>query len=156
MTKLQPNAETFRIRALAFLLSKSLDQAQLEIQKALELQPNWESIRIAAAMIDYFGALSPVVLPRRIVQWPEPIEWSYVRSEDQSLTRLRDASKIFQELAQQPFREKDERQVLESWYLACLANDSERQKEMVEYCQKLLASDPTHYRAIAWVTARNI
>jgi hypothetical protein len=75
-TDLEPNAETFRLRALSYLVSKDLDRAQLEIQKATELGGRWESVRLAAAMIDYLSSLSPAALPDGgAVAWPEPVDW---------------------------------------------------------------------------------
>jgi tetratricopeptide (TPR) repeat protein len=151
----EPNAETFRIRALSYLASKDLSQAQLAIQKALELQPRWVSIRFTAATIDYFSALSPAVLPDRIVLWPEPVDWTHVKRDDESLTCLRKAVEVLQALVEETENTREEEQRLEAWRLACLANDPERQEEAIEYCRVILGTDPTHYPAIAWVVARN-
>ena len=40
MAEIRPNAESFRILALASLATKDLNQARLEIRKALELEPS--------------------------------------------------------------------------------------------------------------------
>lgn len=155
MAKLKPNAETFRIRALAYLARGDLALARLEIRKALEMEPHWESVRLTAATIDYFSALSPAVLPNRVISWPEPVDWTLVKQDDDSLARLRGAAKVFRELAQKLVKEKDRRQMLESWCLACLANDPDQQEEAIEYCREILKADRTHFRAIAWATTRN-
>lgn len=47
--ELKANTETFRIRALAYFVTKDLGQARLQIQKALKLEPRWESIRFTDA-----------------------------------------------------------------------------------------------------------
>jgi len=156
MTELKPNAETYRVRSLAYLVTKDVRQARLEIRKALELEPRWESIRFTTATIDYFSALGTPALPGRVVPWPEPVNWALVKRDDESLTRLREASKVFRELAEEPGKQKDERQTLESWCLACLLNDPERQEEATAYCQRILQTDPAHFRAIPWVMARNL
>jgi len=155
MSELKPNAETFRIRALAYLASKDLGQARLEIRKALELQPHWESIKFTSAVINYFSAISATALPNRPVAWPEPIDWVLVKRDDESITRLREAEKVFRELAEKSNKKSDRRQSLESWRLACLANDPDRQAEAISYCMETLKTDRTHYRAIAWALARN-
>lgn len=155
MTKIKPNAETFRVRALAHLVAKDLAQARLEIRKALELEPRWESIRFAAAVIDYFSALSAAVMPDRLVPWPEPVDWVQVKRDEESTGRLREAAGLFRELAEDPAKKDEERLMLESWCLACLANDAERQEQAIEYCRSILKADPTHYGAIAWARARN-
>lgn len=152
---IEPNAETFRIRALSYLGTKDLSQAQLAIQKALELEPRWVSIRFTAATIDYSSALSPAVLPDRIVLWPEPVGWIHVKRDDESLTHLRKAAEVFRELAEGTEKVGEEKQRPEAWRLACLANDPERQEVAIEYCRAILGADPTHYPAIAWVVARN-
>lgn len=59
----KPNAETFRIYALLYRVTKDISKAQLEIQKAQELEPRWKSIRFNAAVIDYFSAISPIAVP---------------------------------------------------------------------------------------------
>ena len=155
MSELKPNAETFRIRALSYLASKDLGQARLEIRKALELQPHWESIRFTSAVINYFSAISVAALPSRPVSWPEPVDWVLVKRDDESTTRFREAEKVFRELAEKSNKKGDERQSLESWGLACLANDPDRQAEAISYCKEILKTDRTHYRAIAWALARN-
>ena len=70
--QLTPGAETFRIRALAHLATKNIAYAQLDIQKALALEPRWERIRHTAAVIQYFSALAHVAIPDRLDPWPEP------------------------------------------------------------------------------------
>lgn len=151
----EPNAETYRIWSLLNLLTRDLGQARLEIQRAQQLQFGWESIEFTAAVIDYFSAMSPVGLPERLIPWPVPVEWTVIKVDDESLKRLRKAAGVFKQLAERPGRGKDERQTLESWHLACLSNDSDRQEEAAEYCRALLRADPTNYRAIPWTLARN-
>lgn len=156
---IEPNAETFRIRALSYLVTKDVSEAQFEIQKAIEREPRWESIRFTWAMIYYFSALSPVclpgLLPDRIVTWSEPVDWILVKRDDESVEHLRKAAEVFHELSKRREKEEKERQILQAWYLACLANDPERQEEAINYCRTLLQADPTDYHALAWDIARN-
>lgn len=150
-----PNAETFRVKTLIHLVAKDLAQARLEIQKALELGPRWESVRFTAAVIDYFSSLSPAILPGRLVAWPGPVDWTYVKRDPESIMRLRRAAMIFQELSGEEEKPEEERQRLMAWRLACLANDGEKQEEAIQYCQEVLLAYPTHYPAIVWAVARN-
>lgn len=152
---IKPNAETFRIHALLYRVTKDISKAQLEIQKAQELEPRWKSIRFTAAVIDYFSALSPIAIPDRLISWPEPVDWALVKNDDISLKHLRRASEIFQELVQETPTRWEEQQRYKVWRLACLANDPERQDEANEYCQIILRSENTNYGAIAWAIARN-
>ena len=153
-TGLEPDAETFRVRALSYLVSKDLDRAQLEIQKATELGGQWESVRFTAAMIDYLSALSPAALPNSgSVAWPEPVDWHLVKRDDESLARLRGAARAFDELVATA-EEPEGKRGLQTWRIACLANDPEEQGEARDYCRAVLEADPTHYRAIMWGVAR--
>jgi tetratricopeptide (TPR) repeat protein len=152
----KPNAETFRILALAHLAKKNLAQARLEIQKGLELQPNWDSLQFTAAMIDYFSGLAVPALPDRIVPWPEPVTWALVKRDDESLQRFREAARTFTNLAERSHMEQEERSTLQSWVLACFANDPERQDQAASYCTACLIADPLHYRAIIWASARKL
>jgi tetratricopeptide (TPR) repeat protein len=120
MTNPKPNAETYRIRSLIYLAARNLPEARLEIQKALELEPRWENIQFTAAVVDYFSALSPAILPTQPVAWPEPVDWAYVKRDDESLTRLRKAADVFQTIASGVEKTSEERQNLTSWRLACL------------------------------------
>lgn len=156
MSNLRPNAETYRIRALAHLLSRDLEQARLEIRKALEMEPHNENILYTFAIIYYLSALATTALPAQIPQWPAPVEWTFVLRDNDSLSRLREAERVFQELAERPGRSNEDRQVLEAWRLACLTNDPDRQDEAVRYLQTILKAIPLHYRAIAWATSRNL
>ncbi|MFW6116710.1 MAG: hypothetical protein ACOC6F_03190 [bacterium] len=150
---IEPDAETFRLRALSYLETKDISQARLEIQKALELKPEWESVRFTAATINYYSGLSSVALPGRIVAWPEPVHWGVVKSDDQSVAGVRNAEQVFRELAERS--RAGERQRFEGWRLACLAIDAGRQEEANEYCKALLDSDSAHIPAILWALARN-
>ena len=154
MAKLKPNAETHRIRALGHLLSKNLGQARLEINKALEQEPDRKIVRETAAIINYFSALSPVALPDRLVQWPEPVSWLFIKRDDDSLIRLRSAAAIFKTLSEEIEDEK-EKKIWQCWHLACLANDPDKQEAAIDYCRGLLQYDPTDFRAIEWATHRN-
>ena len=151
--ELKANAETFRIRALVYFVTKDLGRARLQIRKALEIRPRWEIIQFTDAIMNYFSALSPASLPGHILSWPEPVDRALVKGDDESLTRLREAEKTFKTLAEKPTRKNDERQSLESWRLACLTNDPERQVEAVDYCRAILKTNRSHYRAIAWALA---
>ncbi|MCB0173515.1 MAG: hypothetical protein KDJ97_23545 [Anaerolineae bacterium] len=150
-----PTAETYRLRALAYLITKKPSQAQLEIQKALELKPNWESVKFSAALIDYCGTLSlnAFIEPFRISA--DPVEWVFVKRDDESLAKLRQAAAQFRNLIKMPDQTHSEIKRLHAWLLASLANDPERQEEAANYCRSLLDTDPTFTSAIAWALVRN-
>lgn len=154
-TGYEPNAEALRIRALLNLATRDINQAQMDIQKAQELEPMWESIQFTAAVIDYYSALSSSALPEHLVHSPAPVDWVLVKRDDGSLMRLRNAEETFRELSEDTEKGEEERQRLEAWRLACLANNPEQQNEATNYCRSILQTDPTRYHAISWTIARN-
>src|SRR3989442_10020326 len=149
------NIETRRLHALLSLISGDHVGAQTQIRQMSAERPKWEAIRITHAIVNYFSALSQAVVPHRMVSWPQPIDWAFVRRDDQSLQRLRKAEADFAELASELTRDDDSYQWLGVWRLACLANDPDRQAEAEHFCQSLLMEDPTNHRTLAWALARN-
>jgi tetratricopeptide (TPR) repeat protein len=150
------SAETHRLRALAFLLHKELGQAQSAIERALELKPRWQTVQYVSAVIHYWSALSPAILPNSFVPWPAPVDWAFIKSDDSSRAHLQQAANLFHELMNVPEQREEERKYLEGWYLACLANDLQKQEEGATFCRTTLKRDPTHYPIVTWVTARGM
>ncbi len=151
---LEPNAETRRLHALALLTMGDLAEAQTYIQLALDECPRWEDIRIAAAIINYFSALAPTVIPNHIVPWPTPVDWAFVRRDNQSLERLHKAKSEFEVLTMHTDNE-EHRKLFEVWCLACLANDPDQQTEAQAFCRHLVEQDPINHRVVVWALARN-
>jgi hypothetical protein len=150
-----PTAETYRLRALSYLITKEISHAQLEIQKALELNPFWESIQFSAALIDFYSAISLGGFDDPIVISAEPIDWTLIKRDDQSLSKLHQAADRFQELMKLKDQTQEEINRLHVWYLACLGNHPERQDEAKLYCQSLLQENPAFAPAIRWALARS-
>lgn len=148
------NAETFRLRAIGELFHGDVSKARTEIQRAKEMAPKWQNVRLTEAIINYYSSLSQVALPKRFSAWPEPTDWTLVKTDDLSLQQLQIASEIFLELAQAA-NKIEERKNYEVWHLACLANSPEKQNDALKYCQSLLNADPINYRAIIWSIGRN-
>ena len=147
-----PNAETFRLKALLALASKDVNKAQDEIDRALDIAPRWIAIRYASAIIDYSSALSPAFLPDRLMLWPEPVDWIMVQRDWDSTERLRNASKIFEDLLTiDPANE-----LLQAWYLASMMIDLERHEKSIEIVESILFSNPSNSFVIAWVLTRNL
>jgi hypothetical protein len=148
------NPETLRLSAFLHLLEGHPQQAQLAIAEALELAPRWASLRWAAGMIAYYHSVSPAILRLHLTPWPEPINWNFVRRDDTSATRLNEAAAHFRDLLETTDPPPDERRRLETWYLASLANNPERQMEAEAFCKNLLHEQPAHAFAVLWAVAR--
>jgi hypothetical protein len=152
---IRPNTETRRLRSLALLGAGRLQEAQSEIAAAVDEQPEWEGIRTVKAMVDYYGSLSPAGLPKHSLSWPEPMPWQFIKRDSESVAKLRAAEKHFGALASSGEKLDDQKLLFETWRLACLANDSEKQEEAVNYCKELLGENPAHPYALAWAITRN-
>jgi hypothetical protein len=151
---LEPDAETNRIHALALLEKGDIASALVKIQQARYEKPNWENIRASEATIHYFSILSPAI-PKQLIDFPQPVDWSLIKRDDESLQRLRKAEKEYKQLVSQTERGEKQRKYWQIWHLACLANDPERQSEAHDLCSALITEDPTNPQAIIWRTARN-
>jgi len=149
------NAETKRLHALALLLKKKIADAEVEIKRAIYEKPKWEGVRIAAAIVNYYSALSPSLLPDRFIAWPEPVSFPFIRCDDDSIAKLKKAESLFRELLETPADDTPKDTYLEIWRLACLANDSERQVQAKEFCQEILSKNPENPFAIIWALSCN-
>lgn len=154
-SSLIPDAETKRLHALALLVSGRITEAQREISAALAERSDWIAVRAAAAMVDYFSCLPLSHLPHRLVPWPEPLLFSLVKSDDDSLERLRRAGEEFAYLAASQRDYPRERGLYETWRLACLAAHSASRESAAEYCHQLIDRDPSHHRAVLWAIGCN-
>ena len=152
----EETGETFQLRGLCSLAGRRIGEARLSLQKALERSPGWVSLQYTAAAIDYFGALAPVAIPRFIPQWPEPVPTVYALQDDEARERLKRAAEGFHRIAASAELEENERLCLETWQVACLAIDLERQDLFEKEVALLLKSNPTHHRVLAWAAVARL
>jgi nucleoside phosphorylase len=147
-----PDSESQRIYALALLADGKADDAFAEAEAAYRLHPNWFSLRQTLAVIKYFLSLSPAILVRMAKNWPAPVDSTFVKRDPQTLKRLREAESMLAELLKERGLANSERESLEGWRLACMANDAERLSQAQNYCAELLDKAPAHPIAIYWAT----
>lgn len=148
------NAETYRFYALALLASKNIAEAEAEIKKAQADKPNWQYVRFTAAIIDYYSAASPAVLPPHLVSYPRPFPFAWTKIDDQSQRKLSDAAAEFSRLAGQFKEGSRERRECNTWHFACVANLLGRQKEAIELGKNLLEKDPADLQILSWFLFR--
>jgi len=146
----EETAETFQLRGLCSLANGRLGEARLALQKGLEKSPDWVSLQFTAAVIDYFSALTHAIVPPFIPAWPEPIPSIYVLQDDEARERLSLAMQRFQRMAADAEFDKTQRLCLETWQIACLANDLDRQDQFESEVKRILESNPAHHRVLAW------
>jgi hypothetical protein len=149
------NAEVFRLQALLHLEFRDLQKAREIINQAKKIASNWDSIKVADAVISYFSALSPAVFSRTTTVWPEPIELDLIKSSSEAIHALEYAAEIFQKVYQNEYSGDSYRLSLKVWYAACLACNFRRQKEAENFFNSLLTDFPTDHRIISWVFYRS-
>jgi len=147
-----PTTETAQARALALLLNREVEAARSEIQVALAKKPGRFGLRHAAAMVDYAGTIAPSFAAWGHLTWPVPPDWILVKRDPASAAARRSAAATFRELGGLvPIRERESLQI---WELACLANEPERQAEAQLLVRTLLHESPASVPGITWASER--
>ena len=148
------NSESLRVQALALLLQKRLGDAEASALASAVQQPEWSGIRQTQAVVRYAATICPDFHAWGYFTWPIPPERSFIKTDDDSITKLRAAADAFARILQETPEEAPDRADLETWKLATLANDAEAQDEAERFAQSLIKENPGHYRAIIWATER--
>ncbi|WP_369162425.1 hypothetical protein [Candidatus Thiodiazotropha sp. LNASS1] len=152
----EKRAEKHRILAGCYLYEKNLKDAITEINEAEKIFLNDKVILQTKGALLYYKALSPSGVPKHILSWPEPVDWSLIKKNKSSIDALREAHDIFERLIAQCELGEEDAGAFETWKLACLCNDMEKRKEAETYCIELLTSNPCHSTALAWGVSRNL
>jgi hypothetical protein len=152
---IKPNAETRRIQSLSFLIFGDLPNARAKLDEALAEKPNWHSIIVAKAIIDYWSAISVTALKNTNPLIPLPISLDFMKRDQGSLDFLDRAEKDFHDLALNDELPEHEQRKFNIWRLAALAMHPNRQDEAAEFCTYLLSSDPEDPNALRWALFRN-
>src|SRR5205823_188205 len=97
-------------------------QALSLLEEATRLAGDWEIVRRTRAVILYVSTLCSAQLQNPASALPDPVEWTFVRRDDESARRLAEAAEVFRVMAADLDRPIADRQILETWWLACLAN----------------------------------
>lgn len=152
---IKPNAETKRIQSLLFLVSGDLSSARAKLSEALAEKPNWHSIIVAKAIIDYWSALSLTALKNTNPLIPLPISLDFIKRDQGSIDLLAKVEKEFKGLALNDELPEHEQRMFNIWRLAALAMHPDRQDEAADFCTYLLSSDPEDPNALRWALSRN-
>lgn len=151
---IEPDTETKRLHALALFASGKIDEAWVKINQVEEEKPLWEMVQIAKAIIGYYSGLSAAAFPAYPLSWAMPVLWQLVKRDDESVIRFRKAEKIFARVLSGGNKRRGQKLIFESFWLACLANDAERQEEAARYFHDLLAENPAHPFVLSWAQIR--
>lgn len=152
---MQPTAETYRLVALAAFVEEDLPRARQEIGRALELQPEWHHLLYNAAQIYFYSIFAIPLVQNHVPAWPQPVDLSLVKRDKETIDHLHRAQEIFRRLLHSLPPSGEQRQRIDSWLLACLACDIERQEEAEAFCQDLVNKNAVQYQAILWAQTRD-
>lgn len=146
--------ETLRLRAYLELLRGDRAAGLAFAEKAGTADPDNPSVSRTLAMALYAASLSTSAPPQLALN-PNPINWSLVKQDDLSTSRLDRALERFRPLANgDPLRAS--RDLDEAWVLACLANLPARREEAADQARRLLEVDPRDVQVIGWVLMRDL
>jgi len=155
LSSLVDHPDAHRLRSLVFLSRREGAKAKAEAEKALSLAPTSYWIRRTAATVRYLAGLSPIVLPRGFPDWPEPINLTFVRQDDESVAARRSAALEFERLSGPEFEHSaDDLACLQSWRVACLADNPDSRHDATELARAVLDTNPSNYRVMTWVLGR--
>lgn len=147
-----PNEQSAWAKAIALLLTREVEQAHEVIREALRLKPRHFDLRLAAAMVAYASAVSPLFGAWGHLDWPIPPPWNLVRRDSVSRENLREAAKTFRDL--QNMAHGRGFQDIQIWELACLGNDPERQEEAEQMIKAMLHQCPSLVPVVIWARER--
>lgn len=146
--------ETKRVRALALMANGDLGGAEKELSEVVSKHPRRENVQTLSAILDYLSGLSPAAVPHSIVNWPEPVDFTFIKQDRESQERFRKAGDKFQSILAKTQRDEEYKRIIDTWRFACLANDLERQDEALKLCSDILRDDPANHRVLIWAIAR--
>lgn len=142
-------AETHRLAALFYLSQNDLERAELEIDKGLQIKPNWKDLEFVKGMITYFKSLPPSLSKSCLVNWPEPLDPGYVKADDRSVEYLKRAEEIFTRLIEVEYDDEQKKR-LQTWKLASLTMNPSSYQQASDYLRTITDANPTHYQSVLW------
>lgn len=148
--------ETNRLYALALFSVGRIDEAWVKISQVEEVKPQWEMVQISKAIIGYYSGLAPAAFPLHPLSWAMPVLWQLVKRDSESMTRFRDAEKIFASVLEKGHKKREQRLIYESFRFACLVNDTQRQEEANNYFHKVITDNPSHPFLLTWTQIRGM
>lgn len=150
------DTETKRLYALALITLGKTQEAEDTINEAFQEQPEWEGVRLAKAIIFYYSSQTSQILMENALAFPQPQPWNLIKTDEISQQKRSEAAQIFKDVLSSERTEKEEIQIFQCWYLACLADDAERRLEALDFARNVLEDQPTNSFILIWALGRNI
>jgi tetratricopeptide (TPR) repeat protein len=149
------DVDAVRLLALLSIMRNDASRALKLVEESMLLAGEWEIVKRTRAVVFYLSALSSADFQNPASAMPDPIDWAFVRRDDESARRLADAAEVFRGMSEDLDRPLADRQTLEVWRLACLANLPAQQNVAAQTCAQLISKHPCNIYAVAWAIARN-
>ena len=156
IASLPGHPDAHRLHALVLLGRGEVQKAKAEAERALALAPTWYWMRRTAAAVRYLASLSPVAVPKGIPDWPEPINSNLIREDDESVAARKSAASEFETLVRDSEHSTEDLACLQAWQVACLVDGAGSRSEATEIAREALSSDPSNYRVLTWILARQL
>jgi hypothetical protein len=84
------DVDALRLLALLSIMRNDVFPALGLVKESVRLAGDWEIVQRTRAVIYYLSALSSAQLQNLASTMPDPIEWTFVRRDDESARRLAD------------------------------------------------------------------
>ena len=149
------DVDAVRLLALVAVMRGDVPRALALVEESIRLAGDWEIVRRTRAVIFYLSALSSPQLQSPACAIPDPVDWAFVRRDDESARRLSEAAEVFRGMAEEPDRPSADRQALEIWWLACLANLPAENATAAQTCAWLISKHPCNIYAVPWAMVRD-
>ena len=150
----EPDAETYRLRALVHAAHREIDKARSAADQALEKGTEWIHVRQTSALIDYLSSLSTAFPAWNHWLWPIPVIWRYVRQTPVCTEALQRAEAGFGSIATREEKGSEAWLNIAIWQLAALANNPKERTRAEVLAREIVQFAPTWFPAIAWVLER--
>ncbi len=145
--------EIRRLTAYRLLLDGEVDRARTTIQEVLTAHPKWQTLREAAAIIDFWSSCARTALEGEDPLMPRPFPVELTRLDSESRRRRHAAAAVFADLAEEE-QDPTDHDRWRFWRFVCLAQDFPHAPDAHEALVVLLAADAGHPLALAWAVAR--
>lgn len=150
--ELRESSELLRIQALVKLSKFDIASATAAILRAAELPGgNSEGVRLARATIHYWSAVALSIVRPSEVLWPLPMQRIFIKEDQASLSRLRQAASDFADIASTRPRKDPIVPEFHLWELACLATVTDRTPEEETRIATLADLLKTRASALPWL-----
>ncbi len=152
---LKYDTETKRLYSLCLTIERNITHATEIIDEAALEKPDWITIKLSRAVIYYLNGIPEQFINFNSLTHPIPYSITSLKADEISDDKRKTASKLFEEVLHSENLEEEQRLVIESWRLACLADTYDLQEEAIDYCKNVLAHNPIHPYVLLWAINRN-